>query len=128
MAITKAELKRFRALLKVKQAETAGALGNREEIAIQKAADALDEVQLAGERELAISNLDRESNLLRAVRSALRRIADQCYGICVHCEQDISSKRLSAVPWTAYCIKCQELADRREFEREEAFDGMLAER
>lgn len=35
----------------------------REDIAIEKTPDAIDEVQLAGERELAIRNLDRNSKV-----------------------------------------------------------------
>jgi len=66
--MTKTELNKQKALLETKQAELAGGLRNREGIAIEKTADALDEVQLAGERELAIRNLDRESNMLRNVR------------------------------------------------------------
>lgn len=125
--MTKSELNKYKALLEAKQAELAGGLRNREGIAIEKTADALDEVQLAGERELAIRNLDRESNLLRNVRSALARIADGSYGVCLHCEEDISPKRLNAVPWTAYCIKCQEAADRHEFETVDAYDSLLAD-
>ena len=125
--MTKSELNKYKALLEAKQAELAGGLRNREGIAIEKTADALDEVQLAGERELAIRNLDRESNLLRNVRSALARIGDGSYGVCLHCEEDISPKRLNAVPWTSYCIKCQEAADRHEFETVEAFDHLLAD-
>jgi DnaK suppressor protein len=125
--MTKNELNKYKALLEAKQAELAGGLRNREGIAIEKTADALDEVQLAGERELAIRNLDRESNLLRNVRLALGRMADGSYGTCLHCEEDISPKRLNAVPWTAYCIKCQEAADRHEFETVEAFDQLLAD-
>ncbi len=125
--MTKSELNKYKALLEAKQAELAGGLRNREGIAIEKTADALDEVQLAGERELAIRNLDRESNLLRNVRSALARIADGSYGVCLHCEEDISPKRLNAVPWASYCIKCQEAADRHEFETVEAFAHQLAD-
>lgn len=125
--MTKTELNKYKTVLEAKQAELAGGLRNREGIAIEKTADALDEVQLAGERELAIRNLDRESNLLRNVRSALGRIADGSYGTCLHCEEDISPKRLNAVPWTAYCIKCQEAADRHEFETVEAFSQLLAD-
>ena len=125
--MTKTELNKYKALLEAKQAELAGGLRNREGIAIEKTADALDEVQLAGERELAIRNLDRESNLLRSVRAALGRMADGSYGTCLHCEEDISPKRLNAVPWTAYCIKCQEAADRHEFETVEAYDSLLAD-
>ncbi len=125
--MSKNELNKYKTLLETKQAELAGGLRNREGIAIEKTADALDEVQLAGERELAIRNLDRESNMLRNVRGALSRIADGSYGICMHCEEDISPKRLNAVPWTAYCIKCQEAADRHEFETVDAYDSLLAD-
>ena len=125
--MTKTELNKYKQLLETKQTDLAGGLRNREGIAIEKTADALDEVQLAGERELAIRNLDRESNLLRNVRSALGRMGDGSYGVCLHCEEDISPKRLNAVPWTAYCIKCQEAADRHEFETVEAYDSLLAD-
>jgi RNA polymerase-binding transcription factor len=124
--MTKAELNKYKTLLEAKQRELAGVLRNREGIAIEKTADTLDEVQLAGERELAISNLDRDSNLLRNVRSALGRIAQGCYGECLRCEEEINPKRLKVVPWTAYCIKCQEAADRREFEAVEAVESVLA--
>ena len=112
------ELKKYKAILEAKAAELSAGLRNRDDIAIEKTPDATDEVQLAGERELAIRTLDRESNLLRQVRGALARIADGSYGVCLHCEEDIKPKRLDAVPWTKYCIKCQEAADRHEFETE----------
>jgi DnaK suppressor protein len=122
------ELEKYKKMLEAKQAELSKGLRNRDEIAIEKTPDALDEVQLAGERELAIRNLDRESQLLRNVRNALARIADGSYGTCLHCEEDIKPKRLDAVPWTKYCIRCQEAADRHEFEAEpgESVDELLA--
>jgi len=116
--MTQTEINKYKAVLEAKQAELSAGLRNREDIAIEKTPDAIDEVQLAGERELAIRNLDRESNLLRNVKGALVRIADGSYGVCMHCEEDIKIKRLDAVPWTKYCIKCQEAADRHEFETE----------
>jgi DnaK suppressor protein len=122
LEMTKAELDRLKSILEAKQAELSGALRNRDEIAIEKAPDALDEVQLAGERELAIRNLDRDSNMLRQIRRALARIADGSYGICLHCEEDISPKRVNAVPWAAYCIKCQEQVDRHEIEVDDTSD------
>ena len=124
--MSKSELERYKTVLEARQAELSGALRNREDIAIEKTPDALDEVQLAGERELAIRNLDRDSNMLRQVRAALGRIADGTYGVCLHCEEDISAKRLNAVPQTPYCIKCQEAADRHEFEASESVDDLLA--
>jgi DnaK suppressor protein len=114
------ELEKYREMLEAKQAELSMGLRNRDEIAIEKTPDALDEVQRAGERELAIRNLDREATLLRNVRAALRRIADGTYGVCMHCDEEIKPKRLQAVPWTMYCIRCQEAADRNEFEGPDA--------
>jgi DnaK suppressor protein len=123
--MTKTELNKFKNTLEAKQAELVHFVSNREGIAIEKSPDALDEVQHAAERELAIRNLDRESNLLRNVRGALRRLNEGQFGVCVHCEEEISPKRLAAVPWTAYCIQCQELADRNQAEGNEQFDDML---
>ncbi len=122
------ELNKYKAMLDAKQKELSVGLRNREDIAIQKTPDALDEVQLAGERELAIRNLDRESSLLRNIKGALARIADGSYGVCLHCEEDIKPKRMDAVPWAKYCIKCQEAADRHEFETEsgDSIDELLA--
>jgi DnaK suppressor protein len=123
--MTKTELNKYRHILEARQAELEQLVRNREGIAIEKSPDALDEVQHAAERELAIRNLDRESNLLRNVRAALRRIEDGSFGICVHCEEDISPKRLAAVPWTPYCISCQEQADRNQEEGTDSMDELL---
>jgi len=120
--MTKADLEKYKSILEAKQAELSGSLSNRDEIVIEKAPDALDEVQLAGERELAIRNLDRDSNMLRQIRRALARIADGSYGVCLHCEEDISPKRVNAAPWAAFCIKCQEQVDRHEIEVDDTAD------
>ena len=125
--MTKTELNKFRQILEAKQTELAQVLRNREGIAIEKSPDALDEVQHAAERELAIRNLDRESNLYRHVVAAIRRLNDGTFGVCLHCEEDISQKRLNAVPWAGYCIQCQENADRnKDQENEENFDLIAA--
>jgi DnaK suppressor protein len=126
--MNQAELNKYKAMLEARQAELSVGLRNREDIVIEKTSDALDEVQLAGERELAIRTLDRDSNMLRNVKGALARIADGSYGTCLHCEEEIKPKRLEAVPWAKYCIRCQEAADRHEFESEtgDTLDELLA--
>jgi len=123
--MTNAEIKKYRETLEAKQAELTYLLRNREGIEIEKSPDALDEVQRASEREFAIRTLDRESALLRNVRAALQRINHDQFGVCLHCEEDISVKRLNAVPWTPYCIECQEQYDRKQFVQDETFDDML---
>jgi RNA polymerase-binding transcription factor len=112
----KPELARFKALLEAKQAQLSNAMRHRDEIAVQKTADLIEEVQLAAERDMAIGNLNRESGVLRSVNVALQRIARGTYGICLHCEEEINPKRLAALPWAAYCVTCQEAADRQQLE------------
>src|SRR5882724_12960914 len=110
--MSKSEINKFRTALAAKQTELAPRLRNRDGIAIEKTPDALDEVQLATERELATRNLERGSTLLRNVRAALDRIDEGTYGICLHCDEEIGAKRLNALPWTPLCIECQKQADR----------------
>jgi DnaK suppressor protein len=123
--VNKTEQKKFRKILEAKQAELARVLRNRDAIAIEKSADAIDEVQHAAERELAIRNLDRESQLLRMVKLALQRMNEGGYGICLHCEEPINPKRLAAVPWAPYCIRCQEAIDQQQTCEEELEDLLM---
>ena len=123
--MTKSELNQYKNVLEAKQAELVQLVRNRDGIAIRTSPDALDEVQYATERELAIRSLDRDSNLLRNVRAALDRIEEGSFGVCLHCEEDISPKRLAAVPSTAFCIVCQEIADRSQYDGAETLDELL---
>jgi DnaK suppressor protein len=95
--------------------EIAKSLGLREEVCIEQAADAMDQVQAAEAREFAIRNLDRSARRLREIEDALRRLESGGYGTCANCEEEIGLKRLRAVPWTQLCLKCQEIADQGEF-------------
>jgi DnaK suppressor protein len=106
----------FQEILERQQTELVQVLRKRDGIAIEKSADQMDEIQYATERDLAIRNVDRESNLLRDVKDALRRILDGSFGECVECESAINPKRLAAVPWAARCIQCQEAADKYRLE------------
>jgi len=123
--MTKSDLNKYRNVLDAKQKDLVRMLRNRDGIAIEKCPDSLDEVQYATERELAIRSLDRDSNLLRNVRAALDRIEEGSFGVCLHCDEDISPKRLAAVPSTAFCIVCQEIADRSQYAGAETLDELL---
>jgi len=89
-------------------------LGLREQVQVEQAADEMDEVQASAVREVAITNLNRSARWLRQVDDALFRLETGEYGRCVNCEQEIGAKRLSAVPWAEFCLRCQEMADRGE--------------
>lgn len=48
---------------------------------------------------------------LRLIQEALDRLAAGDYGTCLDCEQPIPPRRLQAIPWARYCIRCQERMD-----------------
>jgi DnaK suppressor protein len=109
--MTTTDLTASRELLTMKRAGLSGSRG-LESIAIERSADLLEEVQFKSERELAITGLNREAAIRRNIELALIRINDRSFGTCVHCDEEIGRRRLQAVPWTPFCIRCQEAADR----------------
>jgi DnaK suppressor protein len=109
--MTKTEVDRFRAALTARVAELERFTRNRDGITVERSADQLDEIQAASQRALAVCNLDREFNHLRDAQAALRRIEEGSFGTCQECDEDIHPKRLAAVPWATFCIRCQEAAD-----------------
>ena len=113
--MTKPNINIIMTALKAKETDASRILRSRDAIIIEKSADELDEIEGAVAREIAIRNLDRESGLLRDIRSALRRIDQGAFGTCLHCEEEISRRRLEAVPWARLCLQCQEAADRGDY-------------
>ena len=71
------------------------------------AADLLDLTSMEADRSFILRIRDRESKLIRKIKSALRRIEDGTYGECDECGEDISPARLRARPVTNYCIRCK---------------------
>ena len=53
---------------------------------------------------------------LRQVQEALDRMQMGEYGICLFCEEPIPAKRLHALPWAKYCVKCQEQVSEDSFD------------
>lgn len=125
--MTKPNINIIMTALKAKEADASRILQSRDAIIIEKSADELDEIEGAVAREIAIRNLDRESGLLREIRSALRRIDEGTFGTCLHCEEEISRRRLEAVPWARLCLLCQEATDRGDYRVLETEHVRLAE-
>jgi DnaK suppressor protein len=53
--------------------------------------------------------LSQEGRLLEDIDEALRRLYrdDGSYGRCERCEREIQDERLDVLPWTLYCVECQ---------------------
>jgi DnaK suppressor protein len=124
--MTETDRANFRKILKAKQDELTKTRG-LDSIAIERSADTLEEADYKTARELAIAGLNRESTVRRSVASALLRLQDGSFGTCVHCDGEISRRRLEAVPWTPLCIRCREAADRGEESVLESIDPAFLE-
>lgn len=107
------QLEKFKRALKAQQTVAIHDLGeNREIIAIERSADEMDQTGRSTDQEFAIFGINRRSELLGNIQAALRRIEDRTFGTCTNCEETIGRNRLVAVPWTPFCIRCQEAVDR----------------
>jgi DnaK suppressor protein len=111
--VTRRDVNRFRKVLEATVIELDSSMRRRDGIIIEATADQLDRVLGATERELAVHTLEAVSAKRRAARAALRRINEGTYGVCIECEETISSARLAALPAAALCIRCQEAMDCR---------------
>lgn len=110
--MTTKELEYFRTVLEARETELQTLLRDREVIAVNLNADMLDQIQNAQERDMAMGNLERASARLSEVRTALQGLKRGTFGICLDCEEEISIKRLAALPWTTSCLACREARDR----------------
>jgi DnaK suppressor protein len=75
----------------------------------------VDSTQDSADR--CVANLSKESlfeqssqrrTILRLIEAALGRMTKGSFGVCVACGDEIQPRRLQAVPWTQFCLSCQE--------------------
>ena len=77
------ELEQFKRKLEVMLEALKQPSVRSEEISIENSPDALDQVQSAAEREMAIGRLENEFRRRRSIMAALERIQDGTYGVCL---------------------------------------------
>ena len=119
--MTKGHANRFKRSLEAKRDELLGEINERRgSLAIDHASDPMDQMRSIADRDLAVRNVDQMYRVLRLVNGALREIREGTFGLCAHCGADIAVKRLEAVPWSPYCVSCQEGAEQSGREQERA--------
>ena len=72
------------------------------------AQDIADKAANSYTKEFLFSQSSADRALLARVEEALVRIREGSFGECINCGAELNPKRLEAVPWARYCIKCQE--------------------
>ena len=51
--------------------------------------------------------LQMKTEMLASIERALRRLEAGTYGVCGECDEDISEKRLRAIPFAVRCQSCE---------------------
>jgi DnaK suppressor protein len=86
--------------------------GDATHIAAGTPADLVDTAQAVEQRELGHLTATRLVDRARRLRTALVRAERGEYGICEECGEDISERRLAALPDVVTCLECQERRER----------------
>jgi DnaK suppressor protein len=119
-SMDKKKLEGFKKRLEERQQALRKAVSRTEEdgrIADQDSAqDIADRAASSYTKEFLFSQSNNERQLLQMVETALQRIREGSFGECVSCGNEINPKRLEAVPWTRYCIACQEKLEQGHLE------------
>src|SRR5258708_2547958 len=84
---------------------------DRSDLAVEMIPDLMDNLTRAADHDMIVDRLNRTSETLQAVRTALIALETGTYGYCLECENQIPPKRLDAIPWARYCVACQESID-----------------
>ena len=99
----------YRRMLVEKRAEVLSGLGNKFDMLAGMGRVAEDDqAQLSHEEFISLHLNWLDHAQLRLVEEALERLDTGGYGICLCCEDPIPPKRLRAISWARYCVRCQE--------------------
>jgi len=66
------------------------------------------------ERDFSMGLASKEREIIRRIDSALHKIEESSYGNCEICNKPIPKRRLDALPYARYCLKCQKKAEESE--------------
>jgi len=114
--LTKKEKEQFTKTLLAKKYEIINKLSRfiteSKEMETNVAQDAVDKAETSYTKEFLLSLSDADRELLNQIDDALKRLERNEFGRCQICGAEISQKRLAAIPWTPYCISCQEKAEK----------------
>lgn len=74
---------------------------------VDDAFDAADRAEHQADIALKIGLANHEATIRKEVDDALDRIDSGAFGICERCQAAISARRLRALPYARYCVRCE---------------------
>jgi DnaK suppressor protein len=69
--------------------------------------DSADQSVISLSKESLFERNSERRAVLRLIEAALLRITEGSFGVCIGCGHAIQSRRLEALPWTQFCLRCQ---------------------
>src|SRR6188768_4589975 len=84
---------------------------------VQGVLDAAESSELDIQDEIEFALIQMKAETLNKIEEALRRLEEATYGFCFECGEEISEKRLRALPFAVRCKDCEEareVAQQRE--------------
>ncbi|MFZ0662198.1 MAG: TraR/DksA family transcriptional regulator [Acidobacteriaceae bacterium] len=118
MSISSQSVRRFKERLlqqkRLLERSTLSIVEQGREAIAETAQDTADQAVFSYQKELLFTRGTHDHGQLSLVKSALARLTEGSFGECIECRNTIGTKRLEALPWTPYCIDCQEKLERGE--------------
>ena len=91
--------------------------------AVQGVLDAAESSELDIQDEIEFALIQMKAETLNKIDEALRRLEEATYGYCFECGEEISERRLRALPFAVRCKDCEEA---REVKQQR--DRLMAQR
>jgi len=66
------------------------------------------------DRDFMLSLASNEQATLYKIDEALKRIDEKTFGVCSECSKQITKIRLKAMPFSEYCVPCQEMEEQQK--------------
>jgi len=114
--LRKTDVERFREKLESQRAETKQLLhrteGEQKGLAGDRPPELGDFCIESAAREYLFERVSQQRRLLNHIERSLERIHSGTFGECITCGEEIPRKRLDAMPWTEYCLHCQDERER----------------
>jgi DnaK suppressor protein len=115
--MNKVEIAQMQKKLEIQREETRRFLKQVEQetrsLDVDATQDPADQCVTSISRESLFGQISQRRTSLRLIEAALRRIDDGIFGECAGCGGEIPIRRLHALPWTQFCIGCQEAIEQQ---------------
>ncbi len=117
------DIEKYRTLLLAKRREILSSVWSMEEGSIRRSSTDLSTLPMhmadLGSDNFEIENtiglMESERQILFEIDEALQRIEHGTYGVCEGLGECIGKRRLEAIPWARYCVKCASLHEAGQF-------------